>query len=255
MENKKIVIRINRSQDREKARSSRSESRQITQWNIKRIVLALVILLSCIVIPFCYLDKGLENAADDKAGIVEHKPEKEKPVTEKQQPESLIEKKLPEKALIESVAEKPSGITTDDINKPVLDNTEKPADSHPQKIPEAKVERVVTHHKVPRALLARGVSNNEPFGKITRAVTVNSDKATGIFYFTEIKNFKGATFYHQWLHDDRLVYKRPIKVLGNRWRASTSKLFNNANTGQWTVRLADKAGRVYNRLDFKVIAE
>jgi len=115
--------------------------------------------------------------------------------------------------------------------------------------------KVIMHKHVARALLVSGVNNKEPGTEILLPVVVNNMKASGVYYFTEIINMKGKTLYHQWLRDNQLVYERKIKILGKRWRASTSKLIPYSKAGKWRVRLVNKQGEVLNEIEFKVVKE
>ncbi len=51
------------------------------------------------------------------------------------------------------------------------------------------------------------------------------------------------------------MYKKEIKILGNRWRASTSKMIINSKVGVWNTRLVNKEGVILNEIKFKVVHE
>lgn len=97
------------------------------------------------------------------------------------------------------------------------------------------------------------INNKEPGKGIVSPLTANKDRAIGVFYFTEINNMKGKTLFHQWKRDGKLVYERKINILGDRWRASTSKLITYSKTGSWSVRLVNKQGDIFNELEFEVV--
>ena len=254
-EPKKIVIKINRVPAPQKVTSSRSAPHQITEWNIKRILAVLIVALLFIVVPYYYLGNGLEDSVEDDSAEVHHELDEEASDAKKKQREAPAEKGVSEKNITEKELDKLADISVGDIAEPLIKPSAKSVQISKEKPLERKIEQSIIHYKVIRALLARGIANKEPVGEIKASVKVNNDKATGVFYFTEIKDMKGHMFYHQWLREGLLVYKRPIKVLGNRWRVSTSKLFRPSSVGNWTVRLIDKEGKIYNEINFKVIAE
>jgi len=111
------------------------------------------------------------------------------------------------------------------------------------------------HPNISRARLAKGMKNKEPYGNVELPFLVNSEQAEGLFYFTEINNMKGGTVFHEWLKEGESIYKRKIKIRGNRWRFSTSKLFNNKHIGEWQVRTLDKQGKVLNKIGFMVTVQ
>lgn len=252
---KKIVIKINRAPAPQKVTSTQSAPHQITEWNVKRIVGALFVVLLLIIVPYYYLDDELDDLVEDDSAEIHYELNEEVLNTEETQREAPAGEKISEKTVAEMEFDKPAGITSGNTAelpaKPSAKSVQVPMD----KPVVRKIEQSIVHPKVIRSLLARGIADKEPFGEIKTSVLVNNDKATGVFYFTEIKDMKGHMFYHQWLRDGRLVYKRSIKVRGNHWRASTSKLFSSSSGGNWTARLIDKEGRIYNEIKFKVIAE
>jgi hypothetical protein len=96
------------------------------------------------------------------------------------------------------------------------------------------------------------MQGKEPYEDVELPFLVNSEQAKGLFYFTEINNMKGNTVFHEWLKNGKSIYKRKIKIRGNRWRISTSKLFNNHHVGEWQVRTLDQQGKVLNEITFLV---
>ena len=109
--------------------------------------------------------------------------------------------------------------------------------------------------RVVRALLTVGLNNKEPLGNISLPISVTENKAVRVYYFTEIVNMKGQSLFHQWTWNNQIVYKKEIKILGNRWRASTSKMIINSKVGVWNTRLVNKEGVILNEIKFKVVHE
>ncbi|NOQ17402.1 MAG: DUF2914 domain-containing protein [Methyloprofundus sp.] len=242
---KKITIKIKSKTER---RIMEPEVEMVTEWNIKRIMVALLVLLLVIVIPAYYFsrsDDGVEtndkNIEKDKAIIMfdiahqELKPE-------------LLQEKLAEKTL-----EKDALVT---IAPPVAPSVSsgKTKDEHGNRSIEIvkSGEPVFLQQNIARAQLALGMNHKEPFGQVELPLVVNQEKAGGIFYFTEVIDMKGKTVFHEWLFQDKVAYKRKFDIRGDRWRIATSKLFDVHYIGAWQVRIITKAGEVLHKMDFVV---
>jgi len=244
-----VVIKIN-YKGSNNSPYKRSEVVSVTEWNIKRIVIALILLIVFIVFPFYYFSADsvelkteeltlvtAEKRVDNNLKVFDKEPvklEKENEVnTIINNPIRTIEK---ERTVIDiKPVEK---IKVDEIGEPIINSSQGLVD-----------KRVV------RALLTTGVENKEPLDVIGSPVIVNKNKATGLFYFTEIIDMKGEDLYHRWLWNDKLIYNREINILGNRWRTTTSKKIPYSKAGNWSVRLVNNEGIVLNEIKFKVIQQ
>jgi hypothetical protein len=111
----------------------------------------------------------------------------------------------------------------------------------------------VKDDRVSRALLTTGLNNREPIDNITSPVYVSKQDAIKLHYFTEIMNMEGGILYHHWMRNGELVFKREIKILGVRWRASTNKFIQHFNQGEWAVMLVNEEGDVLNKIQFMVV--
>lgn len=109
-----------------------------------------------------------------------------------------------------------------------------------------------TDSRIVRALLTTGMEGKEPVNVVKKSLSATRKKAVNIFYFTELVNMKGQYVYHYWLRGKKLIRKKKIKILGQRWRAATSKLINFSRVGVWRVRLVNQQGLVLNEIQFKV---
>ena len=105
--------------------------------------------------------------------------------------------------------------------------------------PETNSSQGFVDKRITRALLTIGVNNKEPLEVIVSPVVVNKNKVSGVFYFTEIVDMKGVDLYHRWLWNDEVQYNKKINILGDRWRAATSKTIPYTKTGSWSVRLVN----------------
>ncbi|MGR9053571.1 MAG: DUF2914 domain-containing protein [Gammaproteobacteria bacterium] len=148
-----------------------------------------------------------------------------------------------------------------DKNVSVRASDKLPKISHAPRVVIGNKENVIkpkgrffsTH--VARAVLALSVSEKEPVGVVESPLRIKNDKATGVFYFTEIKGMKGRKFRHEWWHEGRLVYKKAVDVRGKRWRASTSKMINRFGIGAWSVKLVGENGKIYHQIEFRAVAD
>jgi len=216
----------------------RDEPVMITEWHAKRIVTAITLLIVFILLPFYLFDDESINVPSDTT-LKSHV----KPV------EKVLEKEPQE--IIKPVAK---AIELDIDKKSPIVLAKSPENTKEDISIETEVESIkVPITDVVRALLTTSIINKEPVDNMVFPLILNKDKAKNVYYFTEIINRKGQYLFHQWFRNDKLIYKRKISILGNRWRAATSKLIPYSKTGMWTVRLVDKKGFILNEIKFEVI--
>jgi len=231
---KKLSIKIKSKTERRIMEDPQMEI--ITEWNIKRIFTALLVLLLLVIIPGYYLNSLNE---DPLLKGIKQPAIKTETITSTPKTEMLVIKpEVVEVIKSEDTQLKKEVILPEKI-KPVAEMLAKP-------VPEQ------LHSNLSRASLAKGMKDKEPYGNVELPFLVSSEQAEGLFYFTEINNMKGDTVFHEWLKDGKSIYKRKIRIRGNRWRISTSKLFNNKHTGEWQARTLDAQGKVLNKIDFLV---
>ncbi len=225
--------------------------RMVTEWNVKRILLAagvLVLMLAALIYGINYDTQktDVENAA----ALVN---EQEIPVT------SPVEVKDGEINNLVS-----SKQAAEETNPPVKSKNElndKAASTQVKEVikkqPKGKVNKERGYSKVnsnvTRALLTYAINNKEPAGEIVKAVEVSHKKPVWLYYFTELKAMKGSKVYHEWLKNGAVVSKQALVISDDdRWRTSSRKLLSDSDKGNWTVRLVDKDGRILNEKNFKV---
>jgi hypothetical protein len=105
---------------------------------------------------------------------------------------------------------------------------------------------------IKRGLLAKKTIKKEPIGTVNTPVIVNTEKAISLTYFTEVINMQGNIIYHVWIMNNKVIYKKKINILGNRWRISTRKLLTYAEVGQWQVRVVTDKGDILHKINFLV---
>ncbi len=243
---KKISIKIKSKTEQRIMEEPKIE--MTTEWNIKRILIALLVLLIFIIIPGYYL-----NSLDQE----------EPALKDIQQSAITTDTNIPIKKKDKLVI-KPSVV---EVVEPLTDQAIKPQEVQLKKeiIVSQEVKKIAQtpdespsaqlHPNISRAGLATSMKDKEPYGDIELPFLVNSEQAKGLFYFTEINNMKGNIVFHEWLKEGDSIYKRKIKIRGNRWRVSTSKLFNNKHVGEWQARTLDQQGKVLNKIDFMVAVQ
>ena len=286
---KKLSIKVKSKTERRIMEDPEVE--MISEWNIKRILIALVVVILLVVIPAYYLsgqndndlvDKAIPILAVSKPTIKKQVPVQETDVTSQKQtivpteritsmsmrgsttryidlekhlkPEAIQQKS----ATKENIPVKPIAQTSQSRLPDPLDKEQRQehiivAKNVQQAAPSLKLtdsEKLNAH--ITRAQLAQGVNKLEPYGQVSLPLLVDSNKAQGITYFTEVKNMQGNTVFHEWLKEGKSIYKRKIIIRGNRWRFYTSKLFTYKSAGQWQVRIITGKGNILHKIDFSV---
>ena len=224
---KKVTLKLSFSKKGDSLRR-KEQPQMITEWNYMRIAYVLVTLLILIIVSI-----NLFNDEDKEI------------ITEKNAQGKLIKEAetnvndLPVKATDSIVLkEKKQAVAPSQTNK------------------EQASIKTSAHNRgsVLRGQLAKGIWENEPFGKITGTIEVNSKEATGIFYFTELENMKGVAVYHVWKYKGDVIFKKKRVVQDDRWKTYTSKLFTRRSIGSWSVETVDSNNRQLNVINFKVVA-
>ncbi len=237
MEESKNTLRVKvKYQGLKQPNKKPTETQMVTQWHVGRII-AVIILLFLIGLTIYFLNRGSSQPIITPV------------VNTKTVKNILAEKTIKQ---VEKFSEPFHSVVT----QTVASNIVKPSANVINKEVEAllhKETKVLFNRSVTRALLAKGIYHKEPVGNIERPLMLNKTEAKSVFYFTEIIDMKGKYLYHQWLRNNKEVYKRKINILGNRWRASTSKLIPYSKAGDWTVRLVNKQGVILNEIKFKAI--
>ncbi|WP_432740256.1 DUF2914 domain-containing protein [Methylobacter sp. G7] len=227
--------------------------KMITEWNIKRILLAASMLVLILVLLFYIINKGTQNIDPDNVAVIVN----------------ATEKQLAPPVEFNEVETKNLGISTQGIaennlsaksSKEPNKNSQQVAEIPVKKIikeqPNKKVIKELESSKVNtnevRAVLTYEINNKEPVGEIVKIINISKKKPIWVYYFTELKEMKGSKVYHEWLKDGVVDTRRALIISGNRWRTSSRKLFSDAEKGNWTVRLFDKNDRLLNEKNFKV---
>lgn len=256
-ESNKIVVKV-KYQDLKKELESDSQPKMVTEWHMQRILAAIAMLIFFILLPFYYFSGQSPESVDN--AMPELKPAEKAVIKQNiQSIEPKVEatdrtvKKQPAIVAIEP----PEMIKKEPAKREVI--KEDTVNKYPVKeyiiAEQAKDSNMLNSPKIVRAVLTTDINDKEPVDNISSIIGVNKDRATKVYYFTEIIDMKGQVLYHRWLRNGQLIFKRKINILGNRWRASTSKMIIYSKAGLWTVRLEDEQGAILNEIKFEVIKE
>ena len=249
------------------------ELEMISEWNYKRVAYALIVLILLVILPAYYFssqdNSDLEKTPPIEAQVLNQAAVKQgslkKPALEPSSKSAITEPEPVQasssavvvKETVSVVAQKPakeiiSAQPTAQITAKLP--TEKIAKQNVQEeqVIESVIQSTDLNPYIARAQLAQGVNKLEPYGNIDLPILVDSSKAYGVTYFTEVINMQGDTIFHEWLKEGHSVYKRKINIRGNRWRISTSKLFPYNSIGQWQVRTITQQGNILHKIDFSV---
>lgn len=288
MPKSKVVIKVNR--DKTEAKKVVSEPKMVTEWYVGRIAAAISLLLLIPVIAYFLISyedgnrnisaevSRQQNAAVNKLSVKESIKETNMAVS--RQVIKPVEQKNPEKENAEPIRqeEEKVAISIETVKPPEEDKDKSIAveqekvnqqklisdkDNKIEPIDKDKIEKPAIVKKQPdskifdrrvsRALLAGGINKKEPFNLILSPVVSDRDKAISLFYFTEIQDMKGQVLFHHWLRNGKTVFKRKLNILGNHWRAATSKNITFSKKGRWQVKLVDGDGNIMNVINFDVI--
>jgi len=111
----------------------------------------------------------------------------------------------------------------------------------------------IADKRVSRAVIAYSLKQKEPEKVVTGWVKADKAKAVGVYFFTEINQMKGDVLFHKWYLNNKIVFSRRLNILGNHWRASTSKLITYSQKGEWRVTLVNRNQQVLAEIRFYVI--
>lgn len=270
---KNIVINVKYPKSGKKVENHVPASGMITEWNVKRIWLAISIAVLVLVSLFIFINSSTHKKnADNLAGSPVTIPVK--PETKTAHTNEVLTGKEVAPGVKETQEKSPLPIEqsrdVDDTKilvepKTEADNKNIPTTSikvkeiikkQPGLIKENEVIKEnrdsITNKNVARALLTYKINNKEPIGEINSSVKVRKTRATPIYYFTELRKMKGRKVYHQWFRNGKLVFSQELIISADRWRTSSHKLLTYKDKGNWIVKLVNDKKQLLNKKDFTV---
>jgi len=221
-------------------------AKMVTEWNIKRILLAVGVLVLVLAALIYGISNDTEKTDADNTVELVNAVDQSAEVKETETKNLDIPKQV--------VAETNSLVKSkNELNKKVASI---PVKEVIKKQPKEKVIKERGYSKVnpnvPRALLTYAINNKEPTSEVVKSVDVSHKKPVWIYYFTELKAMKGSKVYHEWLKNGAVVSRQELVISDDTWRTSSRKLLSDSEKGNWTARLVDKGGRLLNEKNFKV---
>lgn len=254
MTENKVVIKINYDTSKQKKQPELQPS-MVTEWHVGRIILALVLLVSIGgLLTYWFMSPSpvsVEQKTLSQPVLVKN--EHIKKANKENQQNTISNKKVvKENKAVEGINEKQQSETP---AKPVAvkDADQGTVKQVNKNETQSTVVPLIKDARISRLVLAKALNNKEPVGEVSLPIIVDKNKAIGVYFFTEINNMKGKVLFHHWLRNDKSVFKRKIHVLGNRWRAATSKLITYSGKGRWVVMLTDMKGNILGEIEFDVI--
>lgn len=271
---KSIVIKVKYPAPGRQAGENVPSPGMITEWNVKRIVFAVGIVILIISFPLYFYYSDLQKESSYQPSELPEKvatPEfaqdsvagSEKATGAEAASQHMTDDASPKQPVRIEQSEAGKVITGAVITK-LEENTGKAkADieakemvkKQPVTVKQKDVIKEGKHNKVIRALLAYKIINREPVGTINSSVKVSKTKAVWVNYFTELEGMNNKTIYHEWIKKGRVVYRPRLKISAYRWRTASRKLFNHSAKGHWHVRTVDEQGRLLNQKEFNIILD
>lgn len=234
----------------------------ITLWNVKRIMLAgvvLIVILAGVVYLLTGDDPQQVNVSSVKPAALSKKiigPEVivngddnlEEVLAETKEPKIIQPPNEPK--VVARINNVPV-IRGTGINKKNQINSIKDKRAvDKQAIVANKIVLSTPNTNVSRALLVQGVNGKEPTQAMAGVINVSKAKPVPVYYFTELKAMSGKKVYHQWLQNGKTVAKYELPVSADRWRTYSHRILAGKARGHWLVRLMDEKGRVLNEQTF-----
>lgn len=271
---KSIVIKLKYPVPGRQANKNASSPEMITDWNVKRIVLALGAIILIITLPlYFYFSSSPEDNSPKPSGLADQitSPEinpdagsdsAKVPEAKAASPQSINvaapESQVPneQSGSVNAIAAQETTKTLESTGKKQTDIEAKEAEKIQPVI--VKNRNDLTERKsrqVIRSLLAYKIINKEPVQIINSPVRVSKSKAVQVNYFTELKGMNNKTIYHEWIKKGKVVSRQRLKISADRWRTASSKLFNHTALGHWHVRTVDVKNRLLDKKEFNIILD
>lgn len=231
--------------------TGKSAPKTITEWNIKRILLAAGTLILVLILASLFYITGNNPQKTDleNAELVNTIEKQTTPQIEAKKAE-IKNSNISGKTIIEPNASVISKEESNTKNKQATDITIKKII---KKQPNKKIIKEHEYlHNVSRTSLTYKIINKEPTDEIVRTVKVSQKNPTWVYYFTELKGMNGNKVYHEWLKNGVIISRQKLAISGDIWRTSSRKLLSDSESGKWTVRLIDENSRLLDEKSFKV---
>ncbi len=245
MTKKTVVIRLNYKSD--KRPKAMPETDILSEWNIRRIAGASLMMAVLAGAAFWYLWKSMSPPKPTVPLAVSNK--QAAPVQSSDVLRSVLQPTVTAKAGQPFGEVRPSngqadtdGVLSDHgtdlaVNTVIKGQVVAPPDP-----------------RIVQALLSKAVYNRRPVGTIDSSVYAQPDRAVGVYYFTELKGMTGQRISHEWWREGKLIFKKSVTIRRDPSIFYTSKLVNTNMLGTWQVYLKDSEGRAMDQRRFELLA-
>ncbi|MBM4208048.1 MAG: DUF2914 domain-containing protein [Gammaproteobacteria bacterium] len=211
---KSIVIKVKYPSPGKAPDNSISGPSVITEWNLKRIGLALGSLLLVMMMWFYFSDD--EQKATETAQTGSSQPA---------QPEH------------------PSATTP---SQSVTATTSAATSQNKSKTPVAPSKAVV------RVQLTSDIKKNEPVNKLKLPLKIGKNDTRWIYYFAELQGMTGQAIYHEWWLNGNLVSRKKVNVSGDPWRTASKQVITYTTNSDWIARVVDENRNTLTETSFNV---
>jgi hypothetical protein len=227
---KNIVIKVKYTAPDSDPESQIQPSKMVTEWNIRRILGAVgVVVLLIAALYFLLRDQP------DKTGAAQNK-----------SAPNAVSASKPSTSKAESHAAPADAA-------PVPGKVDAPlVPSRPSISAAPTKTRYSGSGRVRRAELAYHITGKEPVNLIGSTVNIGKGKPVRVYYFTEIRGKTAQILFHEWLKDGRMILRHPVTIAAERWRTSSQREFGPDDLGHWSARTVDDQGGVMNEISFTV---
>lgn len=227
---KNLVIKLKYPAGAKKNIRSPAAAEKATEWNIKRVVAAMLAVVLAVVFLLALLFQGKTAPVDN----IPLPAAPSSPATEHLS--ALAEKGLP---------------TQSEATLPVV--TEPPAQPKASvQVASAEAVQKTSPAHVSRALLTFKVKKRNPMTEIPRLVTVGKGRSVAIHYFTEVEGMAGHDVFHEWLLNGKVIMRYTLNVEKGHWPTFSRMLLTGTSQGTWVVRLLDENNQLLNQQTFAV---
>lgn len=223
MADNRVVIKIN--YDKDKQRKELIDPKIVTVWHTRRILSAVGIFLSLVVLFVLWISSGNDDpiiqdstqVAQDNAKTNDH--------------------------VLNQVKSEPLQVKPD-VSQSEIDARKASIVKRPAAI--------IYDRKVIRALLTTAPKKNEPGDPINLPVFIEQNQTVELFYFSQIKNPKSNVLFHRWYKNGQLINKKQFSVKKDHASLISSKKMTSKDVGDWQVVLVDNDGKVLSEINYSV---
>jgi hypothetical protein len=226
-------------------------AKMVTEWNVKRILLAVGALVLVLVSLIYSIENDTQKTDLDNATVLIDAIEKQAKPSDEVKETEIRNLDIPKQALLETNSLVEPKKVPNKTNKQTASNPVKEVIKK-QSNEKVSKDRGYSKANVQRATLTYAINNKEPVAEIVKDVDISHKNPVWLYYFTELKAMKGSTIYHEWLKNGVIVSRQVLVISGNNWRTSSRKLLSDSDKGDWNVRVVDKNDRVLNEKNFRV---